>query len=128
MLFPFVDSVAQAHCSGYTVYGTWRYCGRIVSSYERPPVIVDTDSLMNTFTKYKDSVASLRFNADGTCEHEMEGHDIYRSHFLIEENSCVIEGSSRNGNAKQYIIYLSADCMILWHNNPKAGFLTVYRR
>jgi hypothetical protein len=124
----FLDCVfAQKPCSEQNIHGTWKACGSVPSdSYERPPETINSDSLKNAFQQYNDSADSWSFTMDGTYIYSYTGGRIRKGRFAVVESNCALKVSFRKRNPIR-IVYLDDSCMILWCNNPKRAYLTVYR-
>ncbi|XZF12881.1 hypothetical protein ACTHGU_13925 [Chitinophagaceae bacterium MMS25-I14] len=121
-------TIAQSNCPEHNIYGTWKSCGSATSDYAHPPKTVNTDSLKNALNQYDDHLnETWHFAADGTYEIQNAFFGRRKGHFRVIEEKCDIELPSRKKHPI-HIAYLDDSCMILWHNNPKTAYLTVYRR
>jgi hypothetical protein len=121
---------AQTPCSEKNIHGTWKECGEIRSpTYNHPPANINTDSLKQAFHRYNDSAGKTwYFMPDGSYRYNMMSMDVNgKGRFWVKEEGCALKLSSRKRNPIR-IVYLDDSCLMLWHNNPKTAYITVYRR
>lgn len=125
------NAAAQIACSAGNIAGIWKECGAVrTDAYYRPPAVVNTGRLREAFHVYNTSTGKIWcFNADGTYVYELKQVNIRHTgrHYRVIEKDCALELSSRKRDLIR-IVYIDDSCMILWHNNPKTAWLTVYRR
>ncbi len=122
------DTGAQTNCNAKNIYGLWHVSGSVrTDSYVHPPDNVNIDSLKSAFPNYPKGAYTRSFFADGTFRIKTPVDDNRKGKFELNENNCVLKLSSRKRDP-MIIVHLDDSCMILWHNNPKTAYLTVYRK
>ena len=125
--FVFTGSIAQTPCSGHNIYGTWKKLGYTQSTYDRPPSYINADSLINVLSRDSSSNNSWAFTTDGRYIHKSISIDYINKGRFWVENDCALKLSSRKKDPIR-IVYLDEKYLILWHNNPKTAYLTLYHR
>lgn len=130
MLLTVTATTAQTHCSARDIYGIWKQCGnmRTPNHYDSPPPLntINIDSLKSELGQYDTSKTTWTFTTNGTFIRRSET-DNRKGRFWIAENNCTLMLSTRKKDPIR-IMHLDDSYLILWHNNPKTAYLTVYRR
>ncbi len=118
------------NCTASNIYGLWKECGEIRSpTYDHPPARFNVDSLKSAFPGHDNAGRrALRFNEDGTYLFTFgTANDQSKGRFWVIEKKCALKTTQRRRNPIR-IVHLEDSCLILWYNNPKWAYLTVYRR
>ncbi len=121
---------AQTPCTQSHIAGVWKDCGIVQSaSYSSPPTKINADSLYTAFSK-RPTLAGRQwtFNADGTFLYEYPlAHIKDAGRYTLAADQCALKLSTRK-KEPIIIVHLTDSSMIQWSRNPKAAYLTVYRR